>query len=329
MRHRPVFLSVLIVVCSCRFALGADGKETELQGKTAAKVHRRTPTIVSGWFRIVVYPRHHLNDFCLFRDHRGRYHAIGILGTGTWSSERTLFHSTGASLDKRFTNHEPLFNGMPQWIGTPRSTNNAPQKHAPFVVHHEGIYHMFYRRPNGTNLHVETRDPMKWPNRVRLAFEAQDARDSCVVRIDGTFHHYSCQAMQVDGIRRSCVAVRESADLRSWSAAEPAHVDTSAVHKHSHLESPFVVVRPEGNYLFVRHRLFNDPMLTTVYFSQNAKRFPSGKNAWFAELKGIHAPEIIECNNRYYIARVSGAPHANPKAPDTGGWIDVAELQFR
>ncbi len=326
-------LVVLSVVSYCPGNLNEFRKEAKLHGgftaKADSKLGYRTPTIASDWFRIVEYSDRHLNDFCLFLDQRGTWHAIGICGTGTWASEQAFFHSTGATLNKRFTNHATLFEGMPQWIGKPQSKNNAPQKHAPFVVHHEGIYHMFYRRPKGTNLHVKTDNPMQWPNRVQFAFEKQDARDSCVIHNDEIFYHYSCQAMQIDGIWRSCVAVRESADLHTWSPAKPAHVDTNKVHHHSYTESPFVVARPEGYYLFVRHRLFNDPVLTTVYFSRDPRRFPSGKKAWFAELKDIHAPEIVEYEKRYYIARVSGKRRANPQAPDTGGWIEVAELQFQ
>ncbi len=288
-----------------------------------------TPTIASDWFRIVEYPQNHLNDFCLFRDQSGLWHAIGIMGTGDAKSELRFFHSTGQSLRRRFTNREPLFEGLPTWIGEPRSSNMSLRKHAPFVIYHEDEYHMFYRRPNGTNLHVRTRDPLRWPNRVELAFEEQDARDSCIIWVDEVFYHYSCQAMEIDGIWRSCVAVRTSHDLRQWSDAEPAHIDTSHVTDHSRMESPFVVKRPEGYYLFVRNRMFDYPSLTTIYFSQTPRRFPSGNKAWFAELKDIHAPEIVEEAGRYFIARVSGPRHANRQAPEQGGWIDVAELVFR
>jgi hypothetical protein len=322
-------LLLLGIVTSAPVHGGSVGEKAPYAGRAGSTSGPLTPVIASKWFRIVEYPDSHLNDFCLFRDRRGTWHAIGILGTGTWASETTLFHSTGTSLSERFTNRRPLFDALPEWIGDRRSKNKAPQKHAPFVIFNEGVYHMFYRRPNGTNLHVTTRDPMRWPNRVELAFEEQDARDSCVIRVGRTFYHYSCQAMKVKAVWRSCVAVRVSEDLRSWSAAEPAHVDTSHVSKHSRMESPFVVARPEGYYLFIRNRRFDNPALTTVYFSQTPQRFPSGEKAWFAALKNVHAPEIVQRKNRYYVARVSGARHASPDAPKRGGWVEVAELDFR
>ena len=131
------------------------------------------PTIASPWFRIVEYPTNHLNDFCLFRDQQGVWHAIGIMGTGTWASETALFHSTGRSLRERFENLEPLFAEMPEWIGEKRSGNKAPQKQAPFVVFDNGFYHMFYRRPPGSILAVRSADAYRWPNRVELAFESE------------------------------------------------------------------------------------------------------------------------------------------------------------
>jgi hypothetical protein len=290
---------------------------------------RRTPRIASDWFRIVEYPDRHLNDFCLFRDEQGTWHAIGIMGTGTWASETSLFHSTGKGLRERFENRPPLFEAMPRWVGGRQSRNAAPQKHAPFVVFHDGLYHLFYRRPGGTMLVVRSPDPFHWPDEVELVFEERDARDVCIVKIGGAFLMYYCQAAVVDGAMRSCDLLRTSKDLRDWSEATVVYVDTSRESGHSSLESPFVVPRPEGFYLFVRNRLLEEDTVTTVSFSEDPARFPSGAHPWFAELKHVHAPEIVECDGRYYIARVSGPRHANRQAPAAGGWVEVAELQFR
>ena len=288
-----------------------------------------TPEVASDWFRIVEYPRNHLNDFCLFRDQRGIWHAIGILGTGTWASETSLFHSTGKHLRERFENHPPLFETMPRWIGGRRSQNAAPQKHAPFVVFHDGLYHLFYRRPSGTILVVRSPDPFRWPDEVELVFEERDARDICIAKMGGTFHMYYCQAAPVDGVMRSCVLLRTSKHLRDWSAASVVCADTSRESRHSTLESPFVVPRPEGFYLLVRNRLLEEDTVTTVSFSKEPARFPGGVHPWFTELKHVHAPEIVEFDGRHYIARVSGPSHANRQAPAIGGWIEAAELRFR
>jgi hypothetical protein len=89
-----------------------------------------------------------------------------------------------------------------------------------------------------------------------------------------------------------------------------------------------VVQRPEGYYLFIRHRLMDMRTTTVVLFSQRLDAFPSGDRTWFCELHDVHAPKIVMDRGKYYIARVSGAPHASKHAPDRGGWIDIAELVF-
>ena len=288
----------------------------------------RTPTITSDWFRIVEYPGHHLNDFCLFRDKGGVWHAIGILGTGTWASEVTLFHSSGTSLHEPFVNHSPIFRGMPKWISEKTSKNTAPQKHAPFVVFHEGVYHMFYRRPNGTNLRVRTQDPMCWPNEVEFVFEKNDARDACIQKFDGVYHWYYCQYHKVNGKGRSCIMLRRSKDLERWSNPITVHVDTSREVKHTMLESPFVVHAADHYWLFIRNRSMEERCVTTVFKSDLADRFASGVRCWDTELTGVHAPELVEANGTWYIARVSGPPDHLPSAPKKDGWIEIAEISF-
>jgi hypothetical protein len=222
-----------------------------------------------------------------------------------------------------------LLTAMPAWAGSRRSDNNRPQKHAPFVVFHQGLYHLFYRRPPGTILVARSRDPFHWPDEVELVFEAGDARDVCIVPIESRFHMYYCQSAAVEGHAQplSCILLRTSADLRNWSEAAIVHYDNRPAN-HSKLESPFVLPRPEGYYLFARDRYVTDRCLARVYFSKDARQFPSGERAWFGELEDVHAPEIVQVGKQDYIARVSGPGHANPNSPARGGWIEVARLDF-
>jgi hypothetical protein len=222
-----------------------------------------------------------------------------------------------------------LLTAMPAWVGGRRSDNNRPQKHAPFVVFHQGLYHLFYRRPPGTILVARSADPFHWPDEVELVFEAGDARDVCIVPIGGRFHMYYCQSAAVEGHaqRLSCILLRTSADLRNWSEAVIVHYDNRPAN-HSRLESPFVLPRPEGFYLFARDRYVTDHCLTRVYFSKDQARFSSGERAWFGTLEDVHAPEIVELDGQHYLARVSGPGHANPNSPVRGGWVEVARLDF-
>jgi len=279
------------------------------------------PRIASPWQRIVYYPRHHLNDFCLFRDADQRWHALGIKGSGTWASEQSLFHAVGNTLEEPFENlPDVLVDRAPEGV--------APQKHAPFVVLAEGTYHLFYRRPNGTILVLRSDDPFQWSGLGDPVFECRDARDLCILRPGDVYFMYYCQSKIVDGIPRSTILLRKSPDLYTWSEPTLAHVDTIKPADHSYLESPFVIARPEGYYLFARHRLFDDRRVTSVYFSADPERFPSGERAWFAELEGVHAPEILVDDEQYYIARVTGPAHAGRGGRPDRGSIDIARLSF-
>lgn len=281
----------------------------------------RTLRLDGPWRRIVHYPDRHLNDFCLFRDRDGVWHAIGIVGTGTWDSEQTLFHAVGDDLEAPFT---PL----PDVLAEPAAAGVAPQKHAPFVICREGVYHLFYRRPPGTILQVCSDDPYTWKGLGEVVFARRDARDVCIVEVDGQYRMIYCQSEIVDGVPRSAILARRSADLSVWSAPEVLHVDTARPAEHSYLESPYLVPEGDGWYLFCRHRLLDDRRATTVYWAETPDRFPSGERAWCAEIPNCHAPEIVRSGDHWYIARVSGPPHAGPGGLADEGWVDVARLTF-
>jgi beta-fructofuranosidase len=285
------------------------------------------PRIKSSWRPLVTLPDRHVNDFCLFRDREGWWHAIGIQGDGTWEGEVSLFHCAGPSLDAPLEERPPLFEPMPQMTGrAPASTR--PQKHAPFVVESEGRYHLFYRRPRGAILKVTTTDPFAWPDEAELVFEEADARDVCLVRDRRGWLMYYCQSVEVEGAARSAVLMRESTNLRTWSRPHVALHETSHRAEHSLLESPFVVRRPEGFYCLARARWITDRCTTVVYFGRAPGRFASGDNAWFAELPDVHAAEAVEVDGGYCIARASAYAEAGTSNPPFPGVIEVAELSF-
>jgi len=187
---------------------------------------------------------------------------------------------------------------------------------------------MFFRRPPGTNLVVTSHDTMQWPDVPAFVFEENDARDACIQEFDGTYHWYYCQWRSVEAAGRSCVMLRRSADLVRWDDPVVVHVDTSRDVTHSHLESPFVVRAAGAYWLFVRNRALDERCVTTVFRSGSPDRFASGGGAWDAELEGVHAPELVNVDGAWYIARVSGPPDHLSCAPRRGGWIDVASITF-
>jgi hypothetical protein len=282
------------------------------------------PVISSGWRRIIEYPDNHLNDFCLFRGYDRRWHCIGIMGTGKWISETSLFHSSCSELLGHYENHEPLLYDLKEGP----TTNTAPQKHAPYVVLKDNLYYLFFRRPQGTNLLLRSDNLFKWPARPEVVFEEKDARDACIQKFGETYYWYFCQWADVDGCGRSCIRLRRSRDLEKWSSPVSVHVDTSRKVGHSHLESPFVIETSGEYWLFVRDRSMDDRCVTTVFNSGRPDLFRSGKHAWNFELPGIHAPELVNTDGNWYIARVSGPPDSLPCAPRRGGWIEIAKIDF-
>lgn len=280
--------------------------------------------ITSPWIRVIEYADHHLNDFCLFRGFDVRWHAVGIMGTGTWASETRFFHCSSARLYGPYEKHPPLLGALARG-GT---RNEASQKHAPFVVIKDGLYHLFFRRPPGTNLRVTSADGVHWTEEPVVVFEERDARDACIQDFGGVYHWYYCQWAVVEGRGRSCILLRRSTDLVHWSDAVPVHVDTSREVSHAHLESPFVVHASGAYWLFVRNRTMDEGCVTTVFRSATPDRFKSGIRAWDAELRDVHAPELVFDRGAWHLARVSGPPDHLACAPQRGGWIELARVAF-
>lgn len=289
----------------------------------------RIPCIASNWTRIIADPDHHLNDFCLFKDRQGTWHAAGIMGTGTWESERSLFHWSAPSLTGPYRRNAPLLADDPRPAGVAKGATAPPQKHAPFVLEKNGIYHLFYRRPAGSILHVRSADPYDWSGRREHVFTRSDARDVHIEKIADEYLMYYCQSEVVAGVSRSCILLRRSRDLDRWSSATIAFCDPRHEDKHSKLESPVLVPLDGRYYLFIRDRHQDEKTATVVLVSDRPDHFELTPAGWLAVLEDVHAPEIVKENGDYYIARVSGAAHANRRAPPSGGWIDLARLEFR
>ncbi|HOJ38879.1 MAG TPA: hypothetical protein PKX93_02435 [bacterium] len=281
----------------------------------------KKPSLSGPWVRLISYPDHHLNDFCLFQDKEGLWHALGIMGEGTWESEQSFFHATGHHLLAPFQRQPPVLMVRP-------TGNVSPQKHAPFVVYYKNHYYLFYRRPPGTILRTVSKTPWSWPEPGEVVFEEVDARDVCITQPMDMFFLYYCQAVIVARKSHSGILLRRSTNLIDWSEPSVVHLDTAEVASHSYLESPSVLAGPDGYYLFVRHRLLDRQPATVVLFSEKPDSFPCGRQAWFHLLPDVHAPETVTWQGKHFLARVSGPVHANPRAPARGGWVEIAPLSF-
>jgi hypothetical protein len=281
-------------------------------------------SLLTPWTRILSHPHHHLNDFCLFQARDQSWHVIGIQGSGTWASETTFFHFSSQSLFGPYQEHPALLAQLEQGA----SANPAPQKHAPFIVARENHYQMFFRRPPGTNLRLVSPHLDQWPAVPEVVFEENDARDACIQYYHGRYHWYYCQWRSMDGLGRSTVRLRTSADLEHWSAPVDVLVDYRYSVTHAKLECPFVVQAAGAYWLFVRDRWKDQDCITVVYRSDRPDCFALQGEAPCAELPDTHAAELVEQSGRWYIARVSGPPDHLACAPRQGGWIDLAQIGF-
>lgn len=282
---------------------------------------RQRPVLDGPWFCLVEYPGRHLNDFTVFRARDDRWHAIGIIGLGRGKTkiEDSFFHSSGTGLHTRFENHPELLTTNPTGAGLSR------QKHAPHILYRGDSLHLFYRRPSGTILHVRGKNPFEWDGLGDEIFTERDARDVCIVPDGGRYLMYYCQSLEVDGVLRSCILARTSPDLEKWSDAITVLVDTAREAKHSLLESPFVIHRPEGWYLFMcTTRLQPAAQVTTVSFSENPLDFGRGEHPWFQEIREAHAAEIVEAEGRTWIVRVAGSRESGQET----GRLEIAPLRW-
>ena len=325
---RFVLLILLASTAPCTLAGGTGDSGSSASPRTAAADNRQWPVLDGPWFRIVEYPKNHLNDFNVFHARDGRWHAIGIMGTGTALSEVSLFHSSGPDLHSRFENHPPLL------VANPSDPKLSPRKHAPHVLYRGDTLHMFYRRPGGTIMHVRGRNPFEWDGLGDAVFTERDARDACIVRDGDRYLMYYCQSLLVDGVMRSCILARTSTDLKTWSEAVTVLVDTQREANHSLLESPAVIHRPEGWYLFISNRRIWQPQddpkrpppitVTTVSFSKDPLDFGRGERPWFHDFPDVHAAEVVEADDRIWLVRVGN----DRQSGTLTGWLEIAPLRW-
>lgn len=297
-----------------------DANEPQRDGRA------RLPRPAEPWRTIVRWPGGHLNDFTLFADPGdGRWHAIGILGSGTWESEVSLFHASGERLGELFENHRPL-------LAQPAPPDVMPGKHCPSLVVRDGVYHLFYRRPMGTMMHVRGRSPFEFDDLGEVVFTANDARDACILDSAAfpgprqadwppeRYWMYYCQIAEHEGVVRSCILLRTSDDLEGWSEPRVAFADL--FHQpagHCYTESPFVIRRPEGFYLLTRH-CFAGPH-TNVRYSPTPL-FGCANGGWLTTIRDCHAAECIEHEGKVWIARVTSGRDARC------GRVDIAPLEW-
>jgi arabinan endo-1,5-alpha-L-arabinosidase len=241
----------------------------------------------------------YINDHSIVRGPDQRWHMFGITQPEPElivGDERELAHATSPDLTAAMWTKQP--NAL-------RADENLGETllWAPHVIQHDGLYYMFYtgggkegsafqmRLATSPDLQAWTREPEP------LFIDGFEARDPFVLRVGERWVMYYTATDDPSG-GTHIVAYRTSEDLRNWSERAVAHRDDDTGTGAGPTESPFVVARDGGYYLFIGP--YADYVSTAVYFSRDPLLFTG---APVAEIEA-HAPEIVrDLDGTEYITR--------------------------
>lgn len=182
----------------------------------------------------------YLNDHTLVRGTDRRWHLYGIThhSMGMPHAERSLLHATAADLGGPWREEADVIMAM----------GDELVLWAPFVLPVEpGRWVMYFwgGTPDNRTQRADSDDLVRWTRDPR---SVPGGRDPFVLRVGGSYHFYS---VGVSAESRGQILVTTSADLERWSAPAVAIEDPVPGFGWGNLESPTVVARDDGYYLFV------------------------------------------------------------------------------
>ncbi|HEX6240699.1 MAG TPA: family 43 glycosylhydrolase [Polyangiales bacterium] len=257
----------------------------------------------------------YINDHSIVLGPDQRWHLFGITDAEPALSpkdEVEFAHASSAQLTApMWTKHDAAM----------RADESMGEKllWAPHVIVHDGLYYMFYTAGGDEGSAYQMRlatspDLLSWLRDPGPLFvDGFEARDPFVMRVgDRWVMYYTATDDPAGG--HHVVAYRTSADLRSWSERAIAYRDVSMGTGAGPTESPFVVARDEGFYLFIGPR--EDYVSTTVYFSADPLAF---QDPPITQIEA-HAPEVVrDLDGRAYISRAGWGQ----------GGVDLAPLTWK
>lgn len=251
--------------------------------------HRWVP-YVDGAFARVFRPAgtRYLNDHTFARGADGRWHLYGITheSAGDPHAERSLLHATAPALAGPWRDEADILmaTGREQVLWAPAVFEPAPGR---------WVMYFWGGTPDHRTQRADSTDLVTW---VRDARSAPGGRDPFLLHVGGTYYLYS---VGVSAARHGTILVTASPDLERWSPPAVALEDPERILGWGNLESPTVVVRDDGYYLFVtRTSEANvDYARTVVFFSTDPARF-----AWAPVTEMLaHAAEVVEVDGQDYI----------------------------
>jgi beta-fructofuranosidase len=260
----------------------------------AARANRWVPYI-DGAFGRVFRPdgTRYVNDHTLLRDGAGRWHLFGITddSQGDPGGEESFLHATASELGGPWVERGDV-------LDLPRGSTKV--RWAPHVIEPEPMHWVMYfwggtpddrvQRADSTDLFTWTLDPRSAPG----------GRDPFVLRVGQEWLLYSVGVSELVGEGGfGQIVVSRSTDLERWSEPTVALQDPALSFGWGSLESPTVVARDDGYYLFVT-RTSDSPIdygRTMVFHSTDPTRF-----AWDPVTEMLaHAAEVIEVDGQSYI----------------------------
>lgn len=260
----------------------------------AARTHRWVP-YVDGSFGRVFRPdgTRYVNDHTLLRDETGRWHLFGITddSRGDPGRETRFLHATAAGLAGPWVERGDV-------LEVPDGSDEV--RWAPCIVEPTPMHWVMYfwggtaddrtQRADSTDLFTWTLD----------ARSAPGGRDPFLLRVGQEWLLYSVGVSALVGNHAfGQIVLTRSPDLEHWSEPTVVLQDPALSFGWGSLESPSVVARDDGYYLFVT-RTSDSPIdygRTVVFHSSDPARF-----AWepVTELLA-HAAEVLEVDGQSYL----------------------------
>jgi len=240
----------------------------------------------------------YINDHTIVQGADGTWHMFGITHAEPADplDERHFAHATAPELQGPWTK-QPFALDYDPWYG---------ESHlwAPHVIEVDGTYYMFYCGGGADNseytINLATSPDLEtWTRHPDgpLFRDGYDARDPMVIRIDDQWVMYYTATSDPAGGNHT-VMYRTSDDLVDWSDRQAAFTDDEVGTWGGGTESPFVVERPDGWYLFIGPRPTPEYVGTDVFRSDDPFDFTG------AELVGhieSHAAEVVVDGDDWFV----------------------------
>ncbi|MBL8683209.1 MAG: family 43 glycosylhydrolase [Myxococcales bacterium] len=303
MRATPVFLCALVALGSwaCGGGRPDAGVDVTWSGFTPdASVEPPAVPVVAGEFTRVLVPdnRRYLNDHTIVFDPSARrWHVFGITDTSEASphEETEFLHASADSL-------------LGPWRIDPdvMHVDRGAGEHfvwAPHVIGSPGAWQMFFTSSvaettlaTSADLYQWTR-PADWRDR---SVHPTGGRDPMVLKLGDRWLVYSVYRREAPEGTYGQIVVSESRDQRAWTAPRVVLEEPGTSYDWGNLESPFVVERNGGYYLFVTRTDVGTSAYhrTVVFYSTSPERFTWAPITEF----WAHCAEVIRDGDRWYVS---------------------------